>query len=145
MAFRGKFTFGTEEEAPTQQYQQQWQGGQMAPYQQNPPTTFGFGQRQPVRHQAGDERFVSTVTYSETRTNDTGISLQKAANRQADGANSNLLNLIVGGIFAIAIAYVGQPILMKSLEVFAVLVLVGFAVGFFMFYNAFKAKGGGDR
>lgn len=110
--FRGRFTFTNEEPAPTQQYQQQqWQGGQMQPYvnQSNVPVV--FNSRHPVQqhHQAGDERYVRTVSFTETSTNDAGVSLQKAANRHSDPTNNTLLNLVVGGVFGlVALKLLGE-------------------------------------
>lgn len=139
--FRGRFTFTNEDPtpvAPTQQYQQQWQGGgQMQPYVGGAHLPTVFGQRQPMHHQAGDERYVRTVSFVETSTNDSSVSLQGAADKQA--GNSKLLNLVAGGAAAALVFYVAGPVVVFGLK--CLVALAAFFVGYGMFQGGLKPKG----
>lgn len=144
--FRGRFTFTNEDQAPTtQQYQQQWQGGAapIAPYQQQQQqghSMLPWGQQQQLRHQAGDERYVRTVSFSETSTNDTSVSLQGAADRQS--GNNKTLNLFVGAICAAAVLWAVAPLLTFALKI--LVGLVAFYVGYSALKGGLEKKGGGQ-
>lgn len=138
--FRGRFTFTNEEQAPTSyQHQQQWQHGQMVPYREQYPTPFNSQHPMRQHHQAGDERYVRTVSFTETSTNDTGVSLQGAADRQA--GQNKFLNRLLGVLCVGAVLWLVAPLLTFLAKCAIALVLLG--VAYVWSKGGSKGQGGG--
>jgi hypothetical protein len=139
MKLRGRLVLSDDEPTSSVHMHQQ-QGGPIMPYQQAVPMvpynqamqSQGFWpQRQPQHYQAGDERWVRTVSVSETSTNDSSLSLQKALNRQTDG-NSTPLNLILGVGGAVLVLKVAAGVLS------GLALLIAVIAGFFLGYSALR-------
>lgn len=142
--FKGRIVFTNSEEAPTQHFQHQQHSGGLAPQgTARPPAVLGGFELGPTHRQAGAERYVRTVSYTETSTNDTTVNLQKAADRQLNN-NSTTLNLIIGCVFAAVAGKVFFPLLETSVKVFGAIVIAAFVAGFFMLKGQldFSGKGG---